>query len=65
MYRPISDVPAISLLFEKLITDQLYQFIDKSGLFSTDQSGFLRLHSTLTSLLKTTDDWHKRFDLES
>ena len=55
-YRAISVLPAISRLFEKLITDQLYQFMDKNGLFSTDQSGFLRLHSTLTSLLKSTDD---------
>ena len=26
--------------------------MEKNGLLSTDQSGFLRLHSTLTSLLK-------------
>ena len=56
--RPISILPAISRLFEKLITDQLYQLMDKNGLFSTDQSGFLRLHFTLTSLSKNTDDWY-------
>ena len=27
-YSPISVVPAVSRLFEKLITDQLYQFMD-------------------------------------
>ena len=37
--------------------------MDKNGLFSTDQSGFLRPPSTLTSLLKSTDDWYKGFDL--
>ena len=62
-YRPISVLPAISRLFEKLITDQLYQFMEKNGLFSTDQSGFLRQHSTLTSLLKSTDDWCRGLDL--
>ena len=62
-YRPISVLPAISRLFEKLTTDQLYQFMEKNGLFSTDQSGFLRQHSTLTSLLKSTDDWYRGLDL--
>ena len=62
-YSPISVLPAISKLFEKLINAQLYQFMDKIGAFSTDQSGFLRLHSTLMFLLKSIDDWYRRFDL--
>ena len=62
-YRPISVLPAISRLFEKLITNQLYQYIEKNGLFSSDQSGFLRQHSTLTCLLKSTDDWYRGLDL--
>ena len=37
--------------------------MDKNGLFSTEQSGFLRLHSTLTSLLKSTNDWYRGLDL--
>ena len=35
----------------------------ENGLFSPDQSGFLRLHSTLTCLLKNTDDWYNGLDL--
>ena len=31
--------------------------------FSSDQSGFLRLHSTLTCLLKMSDDWYNGLDL--
>ena len=62
-YRPLSALPAISRLFETLITDQLFQFMDKIGLFSTDKSGFLRLHSTITSLLKNTNDWYRGLDL--
>ena len=34
-----------------------------NGLFSSEQSGFLRLHSTVTSLLKNTDDWYNGLDL--
>ena len=62
-YRPVSVLPAISRVFEKLITDQLCQFMDKNGLFSTDQSGFLRLYSNVTCLLKSTDDWYRGLDL--
>ena len=36
-YRPISVLPVISRLFEKLVTDQLYQHMDKNGQFSNDQ----------------------------
>ena len=35
----------------------------ENGLFSSDQSGFLRLHSTLTCLLKMSDDWYNGLDL--
>ena len=32
-------------------------------LFTSDQSGFSRLHSTLTCLLKMSDDWYNGLDL--
>ena len=35
----------------------------ENHLFSPDQSGFLRLHSTLTCLLKNTEDWYNGLDL--
>ena len=35
----------------------------ENGLFSGDQSGFLRLFSTVTCLLKNTDDWYNGLDL--
>ena len=63
-YRPISVLPVISRLFEKLVTNQLYQYVNDNGHFSSGQSGFLRLHSTVTCLLKNTDDWYNGMDLE-
>ena len=51
-YRLISVLPVISKLFEKLVFNQLYQYMKDNGLFTFDQSGFLRLHSTQTCLLK-------------
>ena len=35
----------------------------ENGLFTSDQSGFLRLHSTLTCLLKMSNDWYNGLDL--
>ena len=45
------------------MTNQLYEHMDKNGQFSKDQSGFLRLRSTVTCLLKNTDNWHNGLDL--
>ena len=62
-YRPISVLPVISKLFEKLAFNQLYQYMKENGLFTCEQSGFLRLHSTITCLLKMSDDWNNGLDL--
>ena len=62
-YRPISVLPVISKLFEKLVFNQLYHYMKVNSLFTSDQSGFLRLHSTLTCLLKMSDDWYNGLDL--
>ena len=62
-YRPISVLPVISKLFEKLVFNQLYHYMKENSLFTSDQSGFLRLHSTLTCLLKMSDDWYNGLDL--
>ena len=56
-YRPISVLPVISKLFEKLVFNQRYLYMKDNGLFTSDQSGFLRLYSTLSCLLKMSDDW--------
>ena len=43
--------------------NQLYHYMKENSLFTSDQSGFLRLHSTLTCLLKMSDDWYNGLDL--
>ena len=62
-YRPISVLSVISRLFEKLVTNQVYQHMEDNGLFSSGQSVYLRLHSTVTHLLKNADDWYNGLDL--
>ena len=62
-YRPISVLPVISRLFERLVANQLYEHMNDNGYFSLEQSGFLCLYSTVTCLLKNTDDWYNGLDL--
>ena len=47
-YRPISIIPAVSEIFEKIIFDQLYAYLNDNSLLSQCQSGFRSLYSTLT-----------------
>ena len=39
-YRPISILPVISRLFEKLIADQVYQYMTENSLFLLDNQDF-------------------------
>ncbi len=39
-YRPISVLPVISRLFEKIVYNQLYNYLNESLLLSPEQSGF-------------------------
>ena len=59
-YRPVSVLPAISKLFEKVMFDQLYASFAPA--FSSNMSGFLKGHSCATALIKLTDDWRSALD---
>ena len=61
-YRPISILPVISKILEKLICDQLREFLNENNIISKQQSGFRKLYSTETSLLQTTDKWLMNID---
>ena len=61
-YRPISVLPVLAGRLEKLIFNQLYKYLNDSNLLSQEQSGFRALHSTVSCLLKCTDDWNSAFD---
>ena len=59
-YRPISVIPTVAKIFQKIIYDQLYQYLN--GLLNSGQTGFRSLHSTLTALLETNDNWCVNID---
>ena len=54
-FRPITNVPAICKIVEKLVHQQISAYLDYYCLFSPDQHGFMARHSTTTALLTVTD----------
>ena len=56
-YRPISVLPTIARVFEKLIYNQLYSYFLNNRLLGNEQYGFRSLHSTALALGKTSNSW--------
>ena len=46
-YRPISILPTLSKIFEKLIHVRIYQFLDENQVLYSYQFGFRKAHSTV------------------
>ena len=61
-YRPISVIPVVAKIFEKLVHEQLYSYLNDNDLLANYQSGFRSLHSTLTALLEATENWSLNID---
>ena len=61
-YRPVTLLPVISKVLERLVANKLIKHLDESNLFSIAQHGFRKGHSCLSNLLLTLDDWTKAVD---
>ena len=61
-FRPISVLPVLSNVLERIAHDQLVPHLLKFNLLSDRQSGFRPQHSTQDVLVHVTDCWHKAID---
>lgn len=61
-YRPVTLLPVISKVLERLVTDRLMKHLEENNLLSIRQHGFRRSHSCLSNLLLTLDDWTSAVD---
>ena len=49
-------------ILERIVFDQLCDYLQEHSLLTPHQSGFRPGHSTQDVLIKTMDDWHKELD---
>ena len=62
-YRPISLLPTISKVFERVIYDQMYLYFNNNNLLADEQFGFRKNHSTEYAAIKLVD--HISNEMES
>ena len=54
-YRPISLLPVLSKIYEKVVFTQLYQYLTTHNLLFDSQHGFRENYSTETATIELTD----------
>lgn len=55
-YRPVSNLPFLSKLTERVVLKRLNSHMERNGLVIPNQSGYKKGHSTETLLIKITND---------
>ena len=55
-YRPVSNLPFLSKILERIVLSQLLAHLDRYNLLSPVQSAYRPQYSTETALLKMVDD---------
>ena len=61
-YRPISTLPFLSKVYERVIHTRLLKFLTKFGVLYPDQYGFLKNKSTTDAILKFSDCCYANFN---
>ena len=62
-YRPISLLPTISKIFERILCNQLYDYFNSNNLLAEEQYGFRTNHSTEYAAVKLVDNVSKEMEL--
>ena len=61
-YRPISNLPFLSKLIERIVCNQVTQYTGSTGMAEKFQSAYRAFHSTETALTKVKDDILRAID---
>ena len=61
-YRPISVIPILAKIMEKIAYDQTIKYLTENKVLTNCQSGFRSMHSTETALINVTEKWLKEID---
>ena len=61
-YRPISLLPILGKIFERVIFDSLYDYFINNKLLTPRQSGFIKGDSCVNQLLAINHEIHKNLD---
>ena len=61
-YRPVSLLPICSKIFEKIIVNSLFEYLEDNKLLNCNQSGFRSCDSCVHQLLSITHEIYKSFD---
>ena len=61
-YRPISVLPAISKILEKLANSQLNEYLDRNNITNNNQYGFRKFRSTESALVHFNNDVVRALD---
>ena len=61
-YGPISVIPTVAKMLEKIVYEQLFSYFNDNNLLTSCQSGFGSFHSTLTALTEATNSWSVNID---
>ena len=66
--QPVGTLPVptnlsvMAMVFERIVYDQLYAYLEEHNIICKYQSGFRAIHSTVTALLEATDTWAYNID---
>ena len=61
-YRPISILPVVAKVFEKLVHQQLCAYLQKHKILHQAHSGFRPGHTTQDVIVASVDDWGRGLD---
>ena len=61
-YRPISVISVFSRILERIVQDQVHEYLKANKVLTMSQSAFQKLCLTITSLIDSTDYWYENID---